>query len=172
MTDKELIKQEIERMKEHTAKCGYPGQGEFENGNREGRNYVCDKLLSFIDSLPEEPESDDLEEYYKKEFLPKEWFAKSGQRTVSEFNFFTAKHFAEWQKQAMKETLQTEYEKGRFAMKEEMIEGAIDCSIILHPNDRFANYSISAYVPPLHPASTYISNGDKVKIIIVKTEQQ
>lgn len=50
----QLIKQEIERLKEHTAKCGYPGQGEFENGNREGRNWACDKLLQFIDSLPEE----------------------------------------------------------------------------------------------------------------------
>jgi len=56
MSDKvQLIKQEIERLKEYTAKCGYPGQGEFENGNREGRNWVCDKLLQFIDSLPEEP---------------------------------------------------------------------------------------------------------------------
>lgn len=54
MTDKELIKQEIERLKEHTAKCGYPRQGDFENGNREGRNYICYKLLSFINSLPEE----------------------------------------------------------------------------------------------------------------------
>lgn len=38
MNEIQKIKQEIERLKEHTAKCGYPGQGEFENGNREGRN--------------------------------------------------------------------------------------------------------------------------------------
>ena len=54
----------------------------------------------------------------------------------------------------------------------QMMEEALDCSIIMHPNDRFANYSVSAYVPPLHPASTYISNGEKVKIIIIKEEEK
>ena len=70
----------------------------------------------------------------------------------------------------MKDVLQIEYEKGRHDMREEMMKDAIDCSIIMHPNDRFANYSISAYVPPLHPVSTYLSNGDKVKIIIIKED--
>lgn len=64
-----------------------------------------------------------------------------------------ARHFAEWK-------------------ESQLMEDALNCSIIMHPNDRFANYSVSAYVPPLHPASTYISNGDKVKIIIIKDEEK
>lgn len=36
----------------------------------------------------------------------------------------------EWQKQQMKETLQTEYEKGRFDMREEMMKDAIDAIFI------------------------------------------
>lgn len=57
-------------------------------------------------------------------------------------------------------------------IESQLMKDALDCSIIMHPNDRFANYSISAYVPPLHPASTYISNGDKVKVIIIKEEEK
>lgn len=57
-------------------------------------------------------------------------------------------------------------------IESQLMEDALNCSIIMHPNDRFANYSISAYVPPLHPASTYISNGDKVKIIIIREEEK
>ena len=54
---------------------------------------------------------------------------------------------------------------------EQLKKGALDCSIIYHPNDSFAKYSISAYVPPLHKASSYISHGDKLKLIIIKEDQ-
>jgi hypothetical protein len=60
---------------------------------------ALDYIEAFINAISEEPANEDLEEYYKNEFLPKEWFVKSGQRTISQFNFFTARHFAEWQKQ-------------------------------------------------------------------------
>ena len=55
MTDKAKIKAEIERLKAHYYTCGYVGQGEYENGNKQGRLDTCDAILSFIDSLPEEP---------------------------------------------------------------------------------------------------------------------
>lgn len=96
MTDKELIKQEIERRKSLADE-------QKNNGYFFARSDAYMELLNFIDSMTEEPASEDLEEYYKKEFLPNEWFAKPGQRTISEFNFFTAKHFAEWQKRQMTE---------------------------------------------------------------------
>lgn len=92
----------------------------------------------------------DLEEEFNRfldeeEGVPRMWHSDE----QMEWGKDIARHFAEW--------------KERQLMKD-----AIDCSIIYHPNDRFADYSISAYIPPLHKASTYISRGDKVKIIIIK----
>lgn len=76
-----------------------------------------------------------------------------------------AHHFAEWQKQQMKEALQTEYEKGRFDMREEMMKDAVDGEY----------WDGSIY---LDNRPTEYKDGDKVKIIIVvkiitvKEEQQ
>lgn len=112
-----------------------------------------------------------------------------------------ARHFAEWQRRKDQEidkltespdldeaswnysnrdgitygqryAMQIDFKAGAKWQKQQMMEEALDCSIIIHPNDRFANYSVSAYVPPLHPASTYISNGDRVKIIIIREEEK
>jgi hypothetical protein len=131
---------------------------------------ALDYIESYINTLQEESgcegnfttKSEDLEEYYKKEFLPKEWFAKPGQRTISQFNFFTAQHFAEWQKQQMKETLKTEYEKGRFDMRDEMMKDAREADVVV---DRIGEV---VYLCPHISEKTF----DKVKIIIVKEEQQ
>lgn len=60
----EQIKAEIKRLKEYTVKCGYPGQDEYADGNKEGRNFICDKLLSFLDTL-EEPVCEELNEAAK-----------------------------------------------------------------------------------------------------------
>lgn len=73
---------------------------------------ALDYIEAYINTLPEEStdeancttKNEDLDEYYKKEFLPKEWFAKPGQRTISEFNKFTAIHFAEWQRKKDQQT--------------------------------------------------------------------
>lgn len=104
MTYKELIKEEIEKQKsfyQRTFDVLHPD--DLDATIAYAHIELLDRLLQFIDSIQEEPASEDLEEYYKKEFLPNEWFAKSGQRTISQFNFFTAKHFAEWQKRQMTE---------------------------------------------------------------------
>ena len=52
----EQIKAEIKRLKEYTVKCGYPGQDEYADGNKEGRNFICDKLLSFLSTIEEKSE--------------------------------------------------------------------------------------------------------------------
>lgn len=287
MTDKELIKQEIERLKEHTAKCGYPGQGEFENGNREGRNWVCDKLLSFIDNLPEEPVSEDLEkaayeyaiewsfgreseidfehvfEYVNDAFkagaewqkerdylqyshirlkdikdawqtLKKnkpdiesyppicfvkgaEWQKQQNQESSCEAEtnctpenddleeaaeaFYDNCHIAksswwdegvlhkmsesketfiagaEWYKQQMKETLQTEYEKGRFDMREEMMKNTVletkvmmdsDGDGIETPYEEWLTLE-NTEILSLHD-NLGLKDGDRVKILIVKDD--
>lgn len=41
----------IEDWKQHTLKCGYPGQGEYEEGNKQGRLDTCEKILSFLDTI-------------------------------------------------------------------------------------------------------------------------
>ena len=51
MTDKELIKQEIERLKEENS----IGLCEYDAGYCNGVGETCSQILQFIDSLPEEP---------------------------------------------------------------------------------------------------------------------
>ena len=124
-------------------------------------------LEDFIDSLPEESVSEDLEEHYTKEFLPKEWFAKPGHRTISEFNLFTAQYFAKWQHgKDFDDLLQSEmkfpkefYEKGRFDMRDEMMKDAV--------GGEYWNGSIY-----LDDRPTEYKDGDKMKIIIIKEEQE
>lgn len=125
MIDKELIRQEIERRVEETP-------------STEGA-VALESLLDYINSISEEPASEDLEEYYTKKFLPKEWFAKPGHRTISQFNFFTAHHFAEWQKQ-------------------QMMKNVVECT--------WGSQATSSFMS----AFPNIECGDKVKIIILKTE--
>ena len=73
----------------------------------------------------------------------------------------------------MKEILQTEYEKGRFDMREEMmkdaVEGEVVCKIgsaeIAPTEIRYEVVSDRVYIPN-------VKVGDKVKIIIVKEEKK
>ena len=87
MSDKEqLIKEEIERL-----------YNLYELSNDYQRMGACSTILDFIDSLPEEPASEDLEKEISK------W--RNHYISVLENNFridlidieVTAKHFAHWQ---------------------------------------------------------------------------
>jgi hypothetical protein len=142
MTDKEKIRAEIERLKRK-----YKNESVFRTVRGDTADEVLCKLLSFVDSLTD-PIDNDLDkaswEYSDREGI------SYAQRYAMQIDF---KAGANWKEQQLK-------------------EDALDCSIIYHPNDSFANYSISAYVPPLHKASSYISNGDKLKIIIIKEDEK
>lgn len=116
-----------------------------------GNITTLESLLQFIDSLPKEPVSEDLEEYYKKEFLPKEWFANPGQRTISQFNFFTAQHFAEWQKQQM--------------MKNDVHAWVNTYESVENPYDNQVSF-----ITNLSPSK--FRNEETAQIIVVKIEQQ
>jgi len=75
--------------------------------------------------------------------------------------------FTEWKKQQMKEALQTEYEKGLFDMREEMMKDAVYGYVSLchdYPRRR----SLVAIADGL----VNFEYAEKVKIIICKTEQQ
>lgn len=71
----------------------------------------------------------------------------------------------EWQKQQMKEALQTEYEKGRFDMSEGMMKEAIDATIL--------DIDAQTIEFGLWPEKLLdMKEGDKAKIIIVKEEKK
>lgn len=190
MTDKELIKQEIERR---------IAEGSSKNDISEGA-LALESLLDFIDNLQEESgcEADcttideDLEAEIQRYFSEEKWIEKP----IAEI----AIHFANWQHgkdfddllqsemkfpkeyyergkadamKEMKEALQTEYEKGRFDMREEMMKDAVDGEVVyqigsaeIAPTDiRYKIMSDRVYIPN-------VKLGDKVKIIIIKEEQQ
>lgn len=48
---KSALVAKIENWKQHTLKCGYAGQGEYEEGNKQGRLDTCEKFLSILDTL-------------------------------------------------------------------------------------------------------------------------
>lgn len=147
MSDKELIKQEIER-RYNCEKC-YPLDIEANVAAA-----VLQELLLFIDSLPKESgcevnfttKNENLVEEVDN-FLKDQVFGKLINRYAG---IALARHFAEWQKQKMKDALQTEYEKGRFDMREEMMKMAEDT----------AGLSLSW------------GKDSKTKIIIIEEEQQ
>jgi hypothetical protein len=77
MTDKvQKIREEVIRLKSRI--CNNSFLSDYEKGCNDGREDICDNLISFIDSLQEEPVSEELEEaawqYYdrNKPLLPSE----------------------------------------------------------------------------------------------------
>lgn len=225
MTDKELIKQEIESYKE-SMKCLRP-YSDF----RKGQITAYNQILQFIDSLPEEPKkqpkfkvgdtikgpcnnvfqvkevldtqyllhsengdelnsieivdkysciSEEPFDYTNVNIIPKDFgelpqiieqAAVQAHIELEEGNGLSFVNIfskgAEWQNNQMKETLQTEYEKGRFDMREEMmkdgIKGEIGDIMPLIEIGEMNNYL--SYVK-----AHKLKEGDKVKIIIIKEE--
>ena len=164
MTDKELIKQEIERRRKQLPKeTEHKGLMAVYGGIA----YELTELLQFIDSLSEESgcevnfttKSEDLKEEIER-WIKKKHFIFTEIDEIIE----TASHFAEWQKQNIKEALQTEYEKGRFDMQQEMMKDAVECIV-----EDWCGDSPEITIP-LNPQD--FKAGNKVKIIICKTEQQ
>ena len=200
MTDKELIKQEIERRIKNL-------EFSLENNCVEkhsklgilGNITTLESLFQFINSLPEEPVSEDLDKeigkYTTNELLKKRNHSTGIYHLTQKDCDNIARHFAEWQHgkdfddllqsemkfpkeyydrgkadamKEMKEALQTEYEKGRFDMREEMMKDAVeDCSVIfLSDNKNWLQIPGANLVKALES----FKQGDKVKIIIVKED--
>ena len=186
MTDKELIKQEIERRRKQLPKeTEHKGLMAVYGGIA----YELTELLQFIDSLSEESgcevnfttKSEDLEEAMELSVSEEpllEFFA-TGQPTIGAYNEDSLRNQfeagAEWQKQQMKEALQTEYEKGRFDMQQEMMKDAVEGQIYreyIGDDGISIAFGLEAYLNEHNPKHNKLHDGDKVKIIIVKEEQQ
>lgn len=175
MSDKvQLIKEEIKRRISYLEELGDREYIEkyFEEQFRFIEIY--ESLIKFIDSLPEEPASKDLEEAMERSVSEEpilEFFA-TGQPTIGAYgedslrNQFEAG--IEWHENQMKGLLQTEYEKGRFDMREEMMKDAVETTIV---NDwQYGKDPDYAIIPAIHQRINGFNVGDKVKLIIIKDE--
>ena len=109
MTDREIFKAELDRLKEET----YIGLSEHENGVKQGRMEVINSLYKTLHHMQEEPVSEDLENE-----IEKMWAQESKYRdtdyTIAELTKQDyedcARHFSQWQKeQMMKEAIDGEY---------------------------------------------------------------
>jgi hypothetical protein len=185
----QIIKEKIERIKNENS----IGLSEYDSGYCNGVGETCDELLQFIDSLPEEPASEDLEEYAKK-------LAKGA--ALDKHNLiWMCKKGAEWQKQQDEELFSkdtwnyieenypniTEEEKLRLYdvsiksrlagadtfkkyIREEMKKDAVETTIV---NDwQYGKDPDHAIIPAIHQRIKGFTVGDKVKIIVIKENKQ
>ncbi len=137
MTDKEKIRAEIERQMQHHV-CGY-------------KNALKD-ILKFIDSLPEEPVSEDLEEFATQlanEYFPDELNIWARPNHEARYLYDACIRTANWQKEQM--------------MKD-AVEGEITDDVLSKHLHCDAGKFIEAW--------DKFNSGDKVKIIIIKEEEK
>ena len=154
MTDKELIKKEIERIEKILDDFNKTHNNTIDNGIVSAKKNICKHIKSFIDSLTEEAtdeanftiENEDLEEEIlcRWEDDPHTLWPKC---PYSDFKNI-AHHFAEWQKQ-------------------QMMKDAVDAEVFVDYNINFGYGSLTANIDL---DEQHLKEGDKVKIIIVKED--
>lgn len=144
MSDKQKIKAEVERLKEENS----IGLSEYEAGFCNGVGETCEQLLSFINSLPKEPVSEDLEEAAQE-------YAKS-KHTDKELQKIVAWDFeagANWkERQMMKNAIDGYVSFNRDAQR----EGLDDCLVVTNEK------------PESYFNERGLQLGDKVKVVIIK----
>lgn len=162
MTDKEKIRKEVERLKE--SGCASP-------------IVICDTLLAFIDSMQEEPVSEDLEEeldsYIKDNFtIDKEQLDRFG---LDEKDYMYSmdksdmlamvRHFTELQHKKdvviTEDLIATSFANGMADMKQQMMAKAIDA--------RCFGFQGAALFSFRLPADNYLV-GSEVKVIVINEE--
>ena len=155
MTDKEKIRAEIERLKQYaeSSKMEWIDDGYNQNAFAEDcRISSFDKLLSFIDSLPEEPscpkESDDLEE------------------AAETFNRKDAARMWDYEDKTEGEIVEAAFKSGADWQKLKMMEGSVEGEIT---KDIHNLLHVKSDVLPMLSGFKF---GDKVKIIIIKDDER
>lgn len=157
MTDKELIKQEIERRIVQAKEFAERAKGANDDSSKLSWDFVATQnksLLQFINSLQEQPISEDWEEemirWHKEHFGNKrDWGKTSGEYLTRKSQLDLAHHFAEWQKQ-------------------QMMKDAVDA--IVHQG-LYSKYVKECDDEALANVLKNHNSGDKVKIIIIKEEK-
>lgn len=171
MTDKELIKQEIESYKESMK--GLEPHSDF----RRGQLTAYNQIMQFINSLPEEPASEDLEEAadeyaenhgFRVPYDGSNKFYDDVDVKASKEGFIAG---AAWQKQKDQETIELAEDHAMLAgmnkMKEEMMKDAVEAEVFIDYNINFGYGSLTANIDL---DEQHLKEGDKVKIIIVKED--
>ena len=163
MTDKEKIKQEIERRIENL-KISLDKNCVTEESKLDIRGNITTLygLLKFIDSLPEEPANEDLEEEVKK--IDDQYPVKI--QYIREI----ASHFVKWQKQKDQSTIELAEEHAMLAgmnkIEEEITKDAVDCDVF-KKEDNMADLRWKDNTAFERLVSKF-NDGDKVKLIIIK----
>ena len=167
MSNIDKIRQEIERRKKI---C----EGIFERESDtyyQGKAVAYGELLPFIDSLPEEKPSEDLNDEIKK-FIEEYGYERGEDKLLIAI---VARHFAEWQAEKCDEETskllyaerQTAYINGWHDCKEQMMKDAVEGFIICYNDDTYAVESCC-----LDNKEHHHHSGDKVKLIIVKQDDR
>lgn len=98
MTDKDRIRQEIERIEQILDDFNKANNNTIDNGIVSAKKNICKHIKSFINSLPE-PSRESWEEDGSFEKLLQEIYVKYDKKISIESLLDIASHFAEWQKQ-------------------------------------------------------------------------
>ena len=149
MTDREKIRAEVERLKENHERNLKKPMERGRIGYAHGCVDCCDRILSFIDSLPEETD-DGLEEAAER-YAENEMMDGLAERAFTDG--------AKWQKRKMMEGVESGEVSAVYKFDDivtiNVVNGGLNTPLYL----RLSKYK-------------GLKEGDKVKIIIVKANEQ
>jgi len=157
MTDKEIIRAEIERLKSQLVRGACAAGIAMETNCKEE---AYNEVLAFIDSLP--AESPDFEAEWKRYTASRKDDMRTNAVTMNVKE--VAKHFAEWQKGQDDELLVIAHfdgvQSGKEAERKEMMKAAVEGYVEISYSDDTA----------LINCPFKCNTGDKVKLIILKED--
>ena len=170
--DASKLKAEIERLKS-------TNPSEYNYQNAEGYTWALDDLLSFIDTLSEEPDKSleektckGFEEEFRR-FIKKEK-EKEPDKSLPYYGDYgiyrVARHFAQWgARHAPLPEDTVLFNKGIAEGKRLMLEEAVECSVYAgKEGDKW----IVSYIGNYESMLKTCKNGDKVRVIVLPKEDE
>ena len=164
-----LIKAEIERLKGKLIRGACAAQIEMETNCKDE---AYNEVLAFLDTLSEEPDKD-LEGEVKNYFQGYWPGTETAEQCNTDLHFTPpailrlARHFAEWQAEKDKETIELAedhaYLAGAVNEREQMMKEAVEGYVNYYEDSGGILMAEAQVGCPYH-------NGDKVKLIIIKEE--
>lgn len=131
------------------------------------RREMLDDISEFIDSLPEEPVSEDLEEA-SKNYADNEEYGDDVYLAIKA----AFKAGAKWQSKKEQDIIETAEEHAFLAganwQKEQMMKDAVDADAVFDYYDDQDRLYVSILATDVLAKKYSLKDGDKVKIIIVK----
>lgn len=186
MSDKELIKQEIERIEQILDDFNKTHNNTIDNGIVSAKKNICKHIKSFIDSLPKESTDEIIKENYNERYnriAQTEQFKESycgkslgkeepaSEDLVEEYDNYFKKHEMDIVLNPYTNCKDiarhfAEWGRNHFEDKSEMVSE--ETTIV---NDwQYGKDQDHAVIPAIHQRIEGFNVGDKVKIIIVKED--